>query len=161
MEEAQTLGKGEQDFSIVTTRFEADGGKVEKLHYAQAASAPPFGPVEGTEGALHADLVLLAMGFLHPEGELLDQFGVVKDERGNAKASTYETSASGVFAAGDCRRGQSLIVWAINEGRQAARMCNRFLGRLDDDARSGNVEPQLNGRQAGPPEHASGAVSVE
>ncbi len=161
MEEAKSLGKGEQDFSIVTTRFDGADGKVAKLHYAEAAAAPPFGPVEGTDGSFDADLVLLAMGFLHPEGDLLDQFGVVKDERGNAKAATYETSAPGVFAAGDCRRGQSLIVWAINEGRQAARMCNRFLGQVGEELHSGNVEAQLNGHEAAPPEHVSGAVSVE
>jgi glutamate synthase (NADPH/NADH) small chain len=161
MEEAQVAGKGEQDFSIVTTKFEGSDGKVTKLHYAQAAGEPPFGPVDGTDDELDADLVLLAMGFLHPEGELLDQFGVEKDDRGNAKASVYETSVPGVFAAGDCRRGQSLIVWAINEGRQAAKICDRFLGGLDDDPDSGNRSDQQPGHEAGPPDHASGAVSVD
>ena len=85
----------------------------------------------GTEQELQADLVLLAMGFLHPEPELLDGLGVAKDPRGNAAAPAYATSVHGVFAAGDCRRGQSLIVWAINEGRQAARMGDRYLGSLD------------------------------
>jgi glutamate synthase (NADPH) small chain len=70
------------------------------------------------------------MGFLHPEGELLDALGVEKDPRGNAKAGAYATSADGVFAAGDARRGQSLIVWAINEGRQCARMVDRYLRDL-------------------------------
>jgi glutamate synthase (NADPH/NADH) small chain len=161
MEEAQTAGKGEQDFSIVTTKFEGKDGVVTKLHYAQADSAPPFGPVDGTDGEFDADLVLLAMGFLHPEGELLDQFGVDKDQRGNIAASVYETSVEGVFAAGDCRRGQSLIVWAINEGRQAAKMCDRYLGGLEDDPDSGNHEDQRSGPQSGPPEHASGGVTVE
>jgi glutamate synthase (NADPH/NADH) small chain len=161
MEEAQTAGKGEQDFSIVTTRFEGKDGLVTKLHYAAADSAPPFGPVDGTDGVFDADLVLLAMGFLHPEGELLDQFGVDKDQRGNIAASVYETSVEGVFAAGDCRRGQSLIVWAINEGRQAAKMCDRFLGGLEDDPDSGNLSDQAPGHEAGPPEHTSGGVSVE
>ena len=71
------------------------------------------------------------MGFLHPEQDLLDELGVAKDARGNAKAiKPYTTSVDGVFAAGDARRGQSLIVWAINEGRQCARMVDRYLGEL-------------------------------
>ena len=82
----------------------------------------------GTERELPAQLVLLAMGFLHPEQELLEQLGVEKDPRGNVKAvKPYTTSVDGVFAAGDARRGQSLIVWAINEGRQCARMVDRYL----------------------------------
>ena len=132
MEEAKTEGVGEQDFSIVTTHFSGDeDGRVRTLHYAQAEPAPPFRPVPGTEGTFQADLVLLAMGFLHPEQGLLDALGVAKDRRGNAKAVTpYTTSVDGVFAAGDARRGQSLIVWAINEGRQCARMVERYLGEL-------------------------------
>ena len=74
-----------------------------------------------------ADLVLLAMGFLHPEQELLDSMGVEKDGRGNIKAGTYDTSIPGVFAAGDARRGQSLIVWAIAEGRAAASKVDEYL----------------------------------
>jgi glutamate synthase (NADPH/NADH) small chain len=83
--------------------------------------------VEGTEESRPADLVLLAMGFLHPEQPLLEGLGVETDPRGNAKAGAYATSAEGVFAAGDARRGQSLIVWAINEGRQCARVVERHL----------------------------------
>ena len=88
---------------------------------------PPFDAIEGTEESHPAQLVLLAMGFLSPEPALLDALGVEKDPRGNAKAGTYATSADGVFAAGDARRGQSLIVWAINEGRQCARVVDRYL----------------------------------
>jgi glutamate synthase (NADPH) small chain len=133
MEEAKAVGRGEQDFSVVTTHFEGDGdGRVRTLHYAQAEPAPPFKPVAGTEGELRAELVLLAMGFLHPEhAGAVEQLGVDKDPRGNVRAPTYETSAPGVFAAGDARRGQSLIVWAINEGRQCARMVDRRLKALD------------------------------
>jgi glutamate synthase (NADPH/NADH) small chain len=132
MEEARATGKGRQDFSVVTTHFAGEDGRVRALHYAQAADAPPFKPVPGTEGELEADLVLLAMGFLHPEHDgPVDQLGVEKDPRGNVKAGTYETSVPGVFAAGDARRGQSLIVWAINEGRQCARMVDRHLRDLD------------------------------
>ncbi len=118
----------------MTTRFSDDGdGAVAALHIAQAEAAPPFAPVAGTERELPAQLVLLAMGFLHPEQELLDELGVEKDPRGNVKtAKPYTSSVDGVFAAGDARRGQSLIVWAINEGRQCARMVDRYLaGRRD------------------------------
>jgi glutamate synthase (NADPH/NADH) small chain len=88
--------------------------------------------VPGTEKEWPADLVLLAMGFTNPAATLLDAFGVEKDARGNAKAATdgaasYATSAPKVFAAGDIRRGQSLVVWAIREGRQAARAVDAFL----------------------------------
>ncbi|CAB4861924.1 unannotated protein [freshwater metagenome] len=131
MEEAKGIGKGEQDFSVVTTHFSGQDGRVTAQHLAQADAAPPFGPVAGTERELKADLVLLAMGFVHPEQEgIVAQLGCELDQRGNVKASTYETSQPGVFAAGDARRGQSLIVWAINEGRQCARMVDRHLAAL-------------------------------
>jgi glutamate synthase (NADPH/NADH) small chain len=132
MEEARAVERGVQDFSVVTTELTGNG-RVQKLHYAQAEAAPPFGPVAGTEGVLDADLVLLAMGFLHPEPTILEQLQLQRDPRGNAKAPTYETSVPGVFAAGDARRGQSLIVWAINEGRQCARMVDRYLEGLDSE----------------------------
>ena len=82
-----------------------------------------------SEKNLKADLVLLAMGFLGPEDAVLTQLGVERDPRSNAKAEygQFATNVPGVFAAGDCRRGQSLVVWAINEGRDAARECDRFL----------------------------------
>ena len=131
MEEAKGVGKGEQDFSVVTTHFSGADGRVTAQHLAQADGAPPFAPVAGTERELQADLVLLAMGFLHPEqGGVVAQLGCDLDPRGNVKASTYATSVDGVFAAGDARRGQSLIVWAINEGRQCARMVDRHLATL-------------------------------
>jgi NADPH-dependent glutamate synthase beta subunit-like oxidoreductase len=78
---------------------------------------------------LQAELVLLAMGFLGPEETVLKQLGVEQDARSNAKAEygRFSTNVPGVFAAGDCRRGQSLVVWAINEGRGAARECDRYL----------------------------------
>jgi glutamate synthase (NADPH/NADH) small chain len=85
--------------------------------------------VPGTERVLPADLVLLAMGFLGPEDAVLTQLGVEQDPRSNAKADygRFATNVPGIFAAGDCRRGQSLVVWAINEGRGAARECDRYL----------------------------------
>jgi len=93
--------------------------------------------VPGSEQVLKADLVLLAMGFVSPVASVLDAFGVEKDARGNARASTdfsggYATSADKVFAAGDMRRGQSLVVWAIREGRQAARAVDEFLMGASD-----------------------------
>jgi glutamate synthase (NADPH/NADH) small chain len=118
---------GEQDFSISTTALTGSNGHVEEIHWVKNSGRPPFDAIPGTEERHPADLVLLAMGFLHPEGALLDALGVEKDPRGNAKAGAYATSADGVFAAGDARRGQSLIVWAINEGRQCARMVDRYL----------------------------------
>jgi glutamate synthase (NADPH/NADH) small chain len=124
---------GERDFAISTTKLTGDG-RVQEIHWVQNSGKPPFDPIPGTEESRPADLVLLAMGFLHPEQPLLDALGVDKDARGNAKAGAYATSVDGVFAAGDARRGQSLIVWAINEGRQCARVVDRFLaGREPKD----------------------------
>ena len=136
MQEARQAGVGEQDYSVTTTSFGDDGnGAVAALHIAQAQPEPPFAPVQGTERELPAQLVLLAMGFLGPERELLEQLGVELDARGNVKAvKPYATSVRGVFAAGDSRRGQSLIVWAINEGRQCARVVDRYLSGLSDGA---------------------------
>ena len=93
--------------------------------------------VPGSEEVLKADLVLLAMGFVSPVATILDGFGVEKDNRGNAKATTdfiggYSTNVPGVFAAGDMRRGQSLVVWAIREGRQAARAVDEYLMGFSD-----------------------------
>ena len=85
--------------------------------------------VPGTEKVLPTQLILLAMGFLGPEQPLLDALGIERDARTNARAESekYTTNVKGVFAAGDCRRGQSLVVWAFNEGRGAARECDRYL----------------------------------
>ena len=129
MKEATEAARGELDFSVVTTRFSGESA-VAAMHVAQAAPAPPFGPIEGTEHELPADLVLLAMGFVHPEHGLAEQFGAALDDRGNIAAPAYATSASGVFVAGDARRGQSLIVWAINEGRECARAVEEHLSAL-------------------------------
>jgi glutamate synthase (NADPH) small chain len=162
MEEARALGKGVQSFSVVTTHFApGDDGAVGSLHYAHAQDAPPFGPVEGTEDSMPAQLVLLAMGFLHPEQELIDGLGIAKDARSNIAAPTYGTSQEGIFAAGDARRGQSLIVWAINEGRQAARMADRHLReKAPAPVQTGNVHDADFGPE-GPPQHVSGALVAE
>jgi glutamate synthase (NADPH/NADH) small chain len=171
MEEARTAGVGEQDYSVTTTHFSGDAdGNVTALHIAQAQDAPPFGPVAGTEKELPAQLVLLAMGFLHPEQGLLDQLGVERDPRGNVKAvSPYTTSVQGVFAAGDARRGQSLIVWAINEGRQCARMVDRYLAgkrngaaeltAQEDEALAGHADADEG--PEGPPQHVGPGVPAE
>jgi len=120
---------GERDFAVSTTKLTGNG-RVQEVHWVKNSGAPPFDAIPGTEESHPVDLVLLAMGFLHPEQPLLEALGVDTDARGNAKAGAYATSADGVFAAGDARRGQSLIVWAINEGRQAARVADRYLAGL-------------------------------
>jgi glutamate synthase (NADPH) small chain len=118
---------GERDFAVSTTHFSGSNGKVEQIHWAENTGRPPFDLVAGTEETHPAGLVLLAMGFLGPEPLLLDQLGVERDERTNIRTTDYATSVDGVFAAGDARRGQSLIVWAINEGRRCARAVERRL----------------------------------
>ena len=135
MKEVQAAGRGELDFSVVTTRISGEG-RVQALHVAEAQAAPPFEPLPGTEHELAADLVLLAMGFVHPEhGGIVEQLGAELDARGNVSAPGYASSVDGVFVAGDARRGQSLIVWAINEGRQCAQQVERFLATLPVAAR--------------------------
>ena len=119
---------GERDFAISTTKLTGTAGQVERIHWLRNTGVPPFETVPGTEEDRRADLVLLAMGFLGPERSVLDAFGVDADARGNADARAYATSAEGVFAAGDARRGQSLIVWAITEGRRCAAAVDRWLG---------------------------------
>jgi len=126
----------ERDWSVSTTAFVGKNGKIEKLEavrlewYKDAATGQmKMREVEGSQFELPADLVLLAMGFVSPVKNVLASFGVELDGRGNAKADTenYATSVSKVFAAGDMRRGQSLVVWAIREGRQCARAVDEFL----------------------------------
>ncbi len=121
---------GIRNWSIATSRFTGDeNGNVQQLHAVQVGPPPRFEPVAGTEFTLDADLVLLAMGFLGPvKPGLLDSLGVQLDSRGNVQSGdNYMTSVPGVFAAGDMRRGQSLVVWAISEGRQAARGIDQYL----------------------------------
>ncbi len=126
----------ERDWSVATKRFEGRNGKVEKLVAARVEwrrdGNGPMKMVElpGSEFEIKTDLVLLAMGFVGPvQAGMLEAFGVERDARSNAKADTddYRTSVAKVFAAGDMRRGQSLVVWAIREGRQAARAVDGFL----------------------------------
>jgi glutamate synthase (NADPH/NADH) small chain len=117
-----------RDFAVLTTRFSGENRVVKKLHCARADAK--FQPLPGTEFELDADLVLLAMGFVHPVHEgMIKSLGLALDPRGNVKADqmAYATSLPKVFAAGDMRRGQSLVVWAIREGRQCAHAIDKFL----------------------------------
>jgi len=122
-----------RDWSVATKEFIGEGGKVKALKTVRLDwKDGKMSEIPGTESVLPADLVLLAMGFVSPLQTVLEEFGVEKDARGNAKASTdgegcYATSVPKVFAAGDMRRGQSLVVWAIREGRQCARAVDEFL----------------------------------
>jgi glutamate synthase (NADPH/NADH) small chain len=121
---------GTREWSVATTRFTGDEyGNVKKLHAIRVGPPPKFDAVPGTEFELEADLVLLAMGFTGPvRSGLLEQLGVALDPRGNVAAGDdYQTSVQGVFAAGDLRRGQSLVVWAIAEGRKAASSIDAYL----------------------------------
>ena len=122
-----------RDWSIATKAFVGEGGKVKALKAVRLEwKDGRMNEVAGSEFTLPADLVLLAMGFVSPVQSILESFGVEKDARGNAKATIdgtgcYATSVAKVFAAGDMRRGQSLVVWAIREGRQCARAVDEFL----------------------------------
>jgi glutamate synthase (NADPH/NADH) small chain len=128
---------GDREFAVLTKRFEGEGGRVARLHAVRvrfgtpdASGRSPMEEIPGSEFSVPADLVLLAMGFVHPAHEgLLEDLGVKLDPLGNVKGDTrsFTTSEPGVFAAGDCRRGQSLVVWAVWEGREAARAVDRYL----------------------------------
>ncbi len=135
-EAAAKFGHDPRVYLTTATKFEGDDqGQVKAVHTVQVQweknEKGQFIPqhVPGTERVLPAQLVLLAMGFLGPEQPLLDALDIERDGRSNVKAEheKYTTSIPGVFAAGDCRRGQSLVVWAFNEGRGAARECDRYL----------------------------------
>jgi len=142
---------GTREFAMMTKRFEGSNGRVERIHGVEvrfgkpdASGRAPLEEVPGSEFVMKADLVLLAMGFVGPVHDgLLDDLGVEYDPRGNVQANPadYATSEPGVFAAGDCRRGQSLVVWAIAEGREAARSVDTYLmadSRLQSRSTTGN-----------------------
>jgi glutamate synthase (NADPH) small chain len=118
----------EREFAVMTTAFTGEQGHVRKLHCVRVDSA--IKPIAGSEFELTADLVLLAMGFVHPVHEgMIESLGLALDPRGNVKADVlaYASSKPKVFACGDMRRGQSLVVWAIREGRQCAHAVDKFL----------------------------------
>jgi glutamate synthase (NADPH) small chain len=124
---------GVRDWSIATTKFTGDeNGNVKQLHAVRVGPPPKFEPIAGTEFTMEADLVLIAMGFLGPvRNGMIEQLGVQLDNRGNvATDQNYMSSIPGVFAAGDMRRGQSLVVWAISEGRKAAAGVAAYLKAL-------------------------------
>ena len=136
-EVAERFGADPRTFLISTKRFVGDEhGRLKALHTvmiewvaSENGARPQLREVPGSEKVWPCQLVLLAMGFLGPENPALDQLGVERDARSNAQAEygKFATNVPGVFAAGDMRRGQSLVVWAINEGRAAARECDRYL----------------------------------
>ena len=126
----------ERQWSIITKEFIGDEqGNLKALKIAEVemkkaepGKAPGFVEIPGSERTIPCELALLAMGFLYPQHTgLLDQLGVDYDERGNVKATRYQTSIENIFTAGDMRRGQSLVVWAISEGREAARAVDEYL----------------------------------
>ena len=135
-EVAASFGADPREFCIETVEFVGDesgsltGLKTVEVDWSRPCEkGPPFSRVEGSERTWEVDLVFLAMGFLGPEQSLIEALGLETDVRSNCQAEygRYTTSVEGVFSAGDCRRGQSLVVWAIDEGRGAARECDRFL----------------------------------
>jgi glutamate synthase (NADPH/NADH) small chain len=128
---------GEREFAVLTRTLEGENGRVKRLHAVRVrfgepdeSGRPRMEEIPGSEFSIPADLVLLAMGFLQPVREgLLEGLGLNLDPRGNVEADlqSFATSEPGIFAAGDCRRGQSLVVWAIWEGREAARAVDAYL----------------------------------
>ncbi len=134
-EAAEVQGEDPRKYSMMTKKFlDGQNGALKAVEVSKVEWTKKEGrflplPVAGTEQIIPADLVLLAMGFIGPEENLLQQLQVQRDERSNIRATdkTYLTSREKIFAAGDARRGQSLVVWAIHEGRAAARECDRFL----------------------------------
>ena len=137
------FGKDPRQFSVETIEFMADkdynltGLKTVEVDWSKPQKGgAPFSRVDGTERIIEADLIFLALGFLGPEEAISNQFGVKTDGRSNIEANDkdYSTNVSGVFAAGDCRRGQSLVVWAIGEGRGAAEACCEFLSGVAQPA---------------------------
>lgn len=132
----ETFGRDPREYQVLTKAFIDDGNgnvcgvKTVQVEWTKAEDGRwSMAEVEGSEKTWEADLVMLSMGFLGPEHDVSDKLGIDYDERSNYKAEygKYTTNQQGVFAAGDCRRGQSLVVWGINEGREAAREIDRFL----------------------------------
>ncbi|HEX8710796.1 MAG TPA: glutamate synthase subunit beta [Terracidiphilus sp.] len=125
---------GIRDWSINSIKFTGDeNGNVKQLHCLRVGPPPKFEAMPGTEFTLDADLVLLAMGFLGPvRSGMIEQLGLELDQRGNVVTNDFMTSVDGIFAAGDMRRGQSLVVWAISEGRKAAAAVNKYLAAQEE-----------------------------
>ncbi|KAB2016754.1 hypothetical protein ES319_D08G115600v1 [Gossypium barbadense] len=143
-EAAAKFGKDPRSYEVLTKRFVGDengavkGIEMIRVYWEKDASGKfQFKEVEGSEEIIEADLVLLAMGFLGPESTVAEKLGVEQDNRSNFKAEfgRFATNVEGVFAAGDCRRGQSLVVWAVSEGRQAAAQVDKYLTAVDGTKR--------------------------
>lgn len=152
-EAATKFGKDPRTYEVLTKRFIGDdNGNVKGLEIVRVSWEKDesgrfnFKEVEGSEEIIEADLVFLAMGFLGPEPTLAEKLGLECDNRSNFKAEygRFSTTVEGVFAAGDCRRGQSLVVWAISEGRQAASQVDKFLSKNEDDLVDATVGQNLN-----------------
>jgi NADPH-dependent glutamate synthase beta subunit-like oxidoreductase len=134
-EVAARFGQDPREFGVLSKEFidngrgDVAGIRTVRIDWTKPSDNAPFSEVPGSEQVFKADLMLLAMGFLGPEHTLVPQLGLATDQRSNFKAEhgRFATNVDGVFAAGDCRRGQSLIVWGINEGRGAAREIDRYL----------------------------------
>lgn len=136
-EAAAVQGEDPRQYSVMTERFVGKEGQVTAVETVKIEWVTKEGrsipqKISGTEKTIPADLVLLAMGFVGPEKLLLEQLNLATDDRGNIDAAygKFSTNIPGVFAAGDCRRGQSLVVWAINEGRAVAKACDEFLANI-------------------------------
>ncbi|KAH6822234.1 NADH-dependent glutamate synthase 1 [Perilla frutescens var. hirtella] len=148
-EAATKFGQDPRSYEVLTKRFIGDengavkGLEIVRVEWEKDASGRfQLKEVEGSEEIIEADIVMLAMGFLGPEETLADKLGLEKDNRSNFKADygRFSTNVEGVFAAGDCRRGQSLVVWAISEGRQAAAQVDKYLLKDENDGTAGQDE---------------------
>jgi glutamate synthase (NADPH/NADH) small chain len=127
---------GIRDWAINSIRFTGDeNGNVKQVHAVRVGPPPKFEAAEGSEFTQDVDLVLLAMGFLGPvRNGMIEQLGLALDARGNVATTDYQSSVEGIFAAGDMRRGQSLVVWAISEGRKAAEAVDKYLAETAEPA---------------------------
>jgi glutamate synthase (NADPH/NADH) small chain len=137
---------GVRDWSIATTRFTGNAEGVKELHAIRVGPAPRFEPIPGSEFSMPADLVLIAMGFTGPaRNGVVERLGLDLDSRGNVAADrNYMSSLPGVFVAGDMRRGQSLVVWAIAEGRKAAAAVDQYLRAPVHPQPVTSVQPQVS-----------------
>ena len=129
-EVTSVFGHDPRTYSVMTTEFRGENGVLKSLVTQEVVvTGAGIEKIPGTEREWPCDLAILAMGFVSPQGTVSQQLGLELDQRANVNAEygDYRTSVEGIFAAGDCRRGQSLVVWAINEGRGVANKCNEYL----------------------------------
>lgn len=142
------FGKDPRVYSVMTKEFIGnDEGHVTALVTQDVEILPDGRPtaIEGSEREWPADLVVLSMGFVHPEDYIISELDLEMDQRRNIHANDFRTNVEGVFAGGDCRRGQSLVVWAIHEGRELAASCDSYLqSKREQTTSSGRVSPQFH-----------------